>query len=208
MVNGRPAALVAKASWTSRIPRVNPHKLGSSLLSNLFTTPLGDWHSLQLEGHDGWWRCWRSTEFVLWVNADSPSKTVALSWWTAMKACPARPVQDGRQRAPSRKTRSSRWLLEKAIRATPRSPTPHGGAAARSRSSWLARACSTWSVNNWIAVAQWRAGKVRPRLHPSPLRSHPVWGPSLEQRVECVANRHRGELRHSFVLACSSMVSI
>ena len=71
----------------------NPHKLVITL-SNLFTTPLAtgipfswkDMTPVAMLALD---------EFVLWVNADSPYKTVA-ELVTAMKAAPRGPVQDGR----------------------------------------------------------------------------------------------------------------
>ena len=74
VVSTSPAAPAAKASSTSRRSKGNPHKLIITL-SNLFTTPLAtgipfNWKDLTPVA------MMALDEFVLWVNADKPYKTV------------------------------------------------------------------------------------------------------------------------------------
>ena len=93
----------------------NPNKLVITL-SNLFTTPLAtgipfswkDMTPVAMLALD---------EFVLWVNADSPYKTVE-EFVAAMKAAPPTASSRWAAPAPSRKTRSSpsRWKRRPARR--------------------------------------------------------------------------------------------
>jgi putative tricarboxylic transport membrane protein len=109
--------------------KANPHKLVISL-SNLFTTPLAtgipfswkDMTPVAMLALD---------EFVLWVNADSPYKTVA-ELVTAMKAAPAGQFKMGGTGS-KQEDRSSRSPSRR--RPAPRSPTCLTRAAERSRSS-------------------------------------------------------------------------
>ena len=83
----------------------DPHKIIITL-SNLFTTPLAtgvpfNWKDLTPVA------MLALDEFVLWVNAEAPYKTAG-DYVNAIKARQRRPVQDGRHRVASRKTRSSR----------------------------------------------------------------------------------------------------
>ena len=134
----------------------DPHKLIITL-SNLFTTPLAtgvpfNWKDLTPVA------MLALDEFVLWVNADTPYKT-AKEYLDAVKAA-ARTSSRWAAPARSRKTRSSPSRSRR--RPAPSSPTCRSRAAATSRCSWSA-STSTRRVNNPIeAVAQWRAGKLRP----------------------------------------------
>ena len=83
----------------------DPHKIIITL-SNLFTTPLAtgvpfNWKDLTPVA------MLALDEFVLWVNAESPYKTAA-RLHRRDQGRRRRPVQDGRHRLASRKTRSSR----------------------------------------------------------------------------------------------------
>ena len=134
----------------------NPHKIIITL-SNLFTTPLAtgipfNWKDMTPVA------MLALDEFVLWVNAEKPYKTVK-DYVDAVKAAPPA-HQDGRHRIqagrPDHHGRASRR------RPAPSSPTFPTRAAAKSRSSSSATT-SISTVNNPIeAVAQWRGGKLRP----------------------------------------------
>ena len=134
----------------------NPHKLIITL-SNLFTTPLAtgipfSWKDLTPVA------MMALDEFVLWVNADKPYKTAQGIYRRGQGRAPA--SSRWAAPAPSRKTRSS--LSRSRRRPAPSSPTSRTAAAARSRCSSSATT-SIPRVNNPIeAVAQWRAGKLKP----------------------------------------------
>ena len=134
----------------------NPHKLVITL-SNLFTTPLAtgipfNWKDMTPVA------MMALDEFVLWVNADKPYKT-AKDYIDAVKA---RDRHSSRWAAPapSRKTRSSPSRIEKATGAKfTYIPYKGGGEVAVQ----LVGKHVDSTVNNPIeAVAQWRAGKLRP----------------------------------------------
>ena len=124
------AVPAARASSTSRVPRATRNKLVITL-SNLFTTPLAtgipfswkDMTPVAMLALD---------EFVLWVNADLPYKTVA-----GVCRRPSRPRRTASSRwaapAPSRKTRSSPSPSKR--RPATRSPMSPTRAAEKSRSS-------------------------------------------------------------------------
>src|SRR5215203_6208749 len=134
----------------------NPHKLVITL-SNLFTTPLAtgipfswkDMTPVAMLALD---------EFVLWVNADSPYKTVA-ELVTAMKAAP-----DGTFKMGGTGSKQEDQIITVALeKATGKKltyiPYDGGGTVA----TQLVGAHIDSSVNNPIeAVAQWKAGKLRP----------------------------------------------
>ncbi|CAN5904664.1 tripartite tricarboxylate transporter substrate-binding protein [soil metagenome] len=134
----------------------NPHKLVITL-SNLFTTPLAtgipfswkDMTPVSMLALD---------EFVLWVNADSPYKTVA-EFVTALKAAPPGQFKMGGTGS-KQEDQIITVALEKATGAKlTYVPYKCGGEVAVQ----LVGKHIDATVNNPIeAVAQWRAGKVRP----------------------------------------------
>ena len=133
----------------------NPHKIIITL-SNLFTTPLAtgipfNWKDLTPVA------MLALDEFVLWVNADKPYKTVK-EYVDAVKA--ARRPSRWAVPARSRKTRSSRSRVEKAT-GTKFTYIPYKGGGEVAVQLVGNHVDST--VNNPIeAVAQWRGGKLRP----------------------------------------------
>ena len=135
----------------------DPHKIIITL-SNLFTTPLAtgvpfNWKDLTPVS------MLALDQFVLWVNADTPYKT-AKDYLAAAKGSAARTSSRWAAPARSRRTRSSPSRSRR--RPASSSPTCRSRAAATSRCNWSA-STSTRRVNNPIeAVAQWRAGKLRP----------------------------------------------
>lgn len=134
----------------------NPHKLIITL-SNLFTTPLAtgipfnfkDMTPVAMMALD---------EFILWVNADKPYKSVK-EYVTAIKAAP-----DGQFKMGGTGSKQEDQIitvaLEKAIgKKMTYIPYKGGGEVAVQ----LVGDHVDSTVNNPIeAVAQWRAGKVRP----------------------------------------------
>ena len=136
--------------------KANPHKLVITL-SNLFTTPLAtgipfswkDMTPVAMLALD---------EFVLWVNADSPYKTVA-ELVTAMKAAPPGQFKMGGTGS-KQEDQIITVALEKAT-GTKITYVPYKGGG--EVAVQLVGKHVDMTVNNPIeAVAQWRAGKVRP----------------------------------------------
>ncbi|MGE4044945.1 MAG: Bug family tripartite tricarboxylate transporter substrate binding protein [Acetobacteraceae bacterium] len=135
--------------------RGNPHKLIITL-SNLFTTPLAtgipvswkDMTPVAMMALD---------EFVLWVNADSPYRTVA-EYVAAIKAAPGRMKMGGT--GSKQEDQIITVALEKIVGAKlTYIPFKGGGEVAVQ----LVGNHINSTVNNPIeAVAQWRAGKLRP----------------------------------------------
>jgi tripartite-type tricarboxylate transporter receptor subunit TctC len=134
----------------------NPNKLIITL-SNLFTTPLAtgipfNWKDLTPVA------MMALDEFVLWVNAESPYKT-AKDYIAAIKAAP-----DGQFKMGGTGSKQEDQIITVALeRATGKKmtyiPYKGGGAVAVQ----LVGKHIDSSVNNPIeAVAQWRAGKLRP----------------------------------------------
>ena len=136
--------------------RGNPHMLVITL-SNLFTTPLAtgvpfNWRDLTPV------KMLALDEFVLWVNADSPYKTVA-ELVTAMKAAPAGQFKMGGTGS-KQEDQIITVALEKAT-GTKITYVPYKGGG--EVAVQLVGKHVDMTVNNPIeAVAQWRAGKVRP----------------------------------------------
>ncbi len=134
----------------------NPNKLVITL-SNLFTTPLAtgipfswkDMTPVSMLALD---------EFVLWVNADSPYKTVA-DYVKAVKAAPPGQFKMGGTGS-KQEDQIITVALEKAIGAKLTYVPYKGGGEVAVQ---LVGKHVDSTVNNPIeAVAQWRAGKVRP----------------------------------------------
>ena len=134
----------------------NPHKLVITL-SNLFTTPLAtgipfswkDMTPVAMLALD---------EFVLWVNADSPYKT-AQDYVTAMKAAPAGQFKMGGTGS-KQEDQIITVALEKATGAKMTYIPYKGGGEVAVQ---LVGKHVDSTVNNPIeAVAQWRAGSLRP----------------------------------------------
>jgi putative tricarboxylic transport membrane protein len=136
--------------------RGNPHKLVISL-SNLFTTPLAtgipfNWKDITPVA------MLALDEFVLWVNADKPYKT-AKEYIEAMKAAPPGQFKMGGTGS-KQEDQIITVAVEKAtgVKFT-YSPYKGGGEVAVQ----LVGGHIDSTVNNPIeAVAQWKAGKVRP----------------------------------------------
>ncbi len=136
--------------------RANPHKLVITL-SNLFTTPLAtgipfNWKDMTPVA------MLALDEFVLWVNADTPYKTVK-DYVTAMKAAPA-----GQFKMGGTGSKQEDQIITVAIEKIAGAkmtyiPFKGGGEVAVQ----LVGGHVDSTVNNPIeAVAQWRAGKLRP----------------------------------------------
>jgi len=136
--------------------KANPHKLVITL-SNLFTTPLAtgipfSWKEMTPVA------MLALDEFVLWVNADSPYKTVQ-EYVAAIKAAP-----DGQFKMGGTGSKQEDQIitvaLEKLIgKKLTYVPYKGGGEVAVQ----LVGKHVDSTVNNPIeAVAQWRAGKLRP----------------------------------------------
>jgi putative tricarboxylic transport membrane protein len=136
--------------------KANPHKLVITL-SNLFTTPLAtgipfSWKEMTPVS------MLALDEFVLWVNADSPYKTVQ-EYVAAIKAAP-----DGKFKMGGTGSKQEDQIItvaiEKAIgKKMTYVPYKGGGEVAVQ----LVGNHVDSTVNNPIeAVAQWRAGKLRP----------------------------------------------
>ena len=134
----------------------NPNKLVITL-SNLFTTPLAtgipfswkDMTPVSMLALD---------EFVLWVNADSPYKTVS-DFVQAIKAAPPGQFKMGGTGS-KQEDQIITVALEKAIGAKLTYVPYKGGGEVAVQ---LVGKHVDSTVNNPIeAVAQWRAGKVRP----------------------------------------------
>ncbi len=134
----------------------NPHKIIITL-SNLFTTPLAtgipfswkDMTPVAMLALD---------EFVLWVNADSPYKTVG-ELVAAMKAAPPGQFKMGGTGS-KQEDQIITVALEKAT-GTKITYVPYKGGG--EVAVQLVGKHVDMTVNNPIeAVAQWRAGKVRP----------------------------------------------
>jgi putative tricarboxylic transport membrane protein len=134
----------------------NPNKLVITL-SNLFTTPLAtgipfswkDMTPVAMLSLD---------EFVLWVNAESPYKTVE-EFVKAMKAAPPGQFRMGGTGS-KQEDQIITVALEKAI-GTKMTYVPYKGGG--EVAVQLVGKHVDATVNNPIeAVAQWRAGKVRP----------------------------------------------
>ncbi len=136
--------------------RANPHKLIITL-SNLFTTPLAtgipvswkDMTPVAMIALD---------EFVLWVNAESPIKTTA-DYIAAIKAAPA-----GKMKMGGTGSKQEDQIITVAIEkilGTKMTYVPFRGGGEVAVQLVGNHIDST--VNNPIeAVAQWRAGKLRP----------------------------------------------
>ena len=136
--------------------RGNPHKLVITL-SNLFTTPLGtgipfNWKDLTPVA------MMALDEFVLWVNAETPYKTVK-DYIDAVKAAPPGQFKMGGTGS-KQEDQIITVALEKATGAKfSYIPFRGGGEVAVQ----LVGNHVNSTVNNPIeAVAQWRGGKVRP----------------------------------------------
>jgi tripartite-type tricarboxylate transporter receptor subunit TctC len=134
----------------------NPHKLVITL-SNLFTTPLGtgipfNWKDLTPVA------MLALDEFVLWVNSDTPYKSVK-DYVDAAKAAPAGQFKMGGTGS-KQEDQIITVALEKATGAKfTYIPFRGGGEVAVQ----LVGGHVNSTVNNPIeAVAQWRGGKVRP----------------------------------------------
>ncbi len=136
--------------------RGNPHKLVITL-SNLFTTPLAtgipvswkDMTPVAMMALD---------EFVLWVNAESPYKTTA-DYIAAVKAAPAGQMKMGGTGS-KQEDQIITVAIEKIVgKKMTYVPFRGGGEVAVQ----LVGNHVDSTVNNPIeAVAQWRAGKLRP----------------------------------------------
>ena len=136
--------------------KANPHKLVITL-SKLFTTPLAtgipfSWKEMTPVA------MLALDEFVLWVNADSPYKTVQ-EYVAAIKAAP-----DGQFKMGGTGSKQEDQIITVAIeKATGKKMTyvPYKGGGEVAVQLVGKHVDST--VNNPIeAVAQWRAGKLRP----------------------------------------------
>ena len=133
--------------------RGNPHKLVITL-SNLFTTPLGtgipfNWKDLTPVA------MMALDEFVLWVNAETPYKSVK-DYVEAAKAAPGT-VQDGRHRLEAGRPDHHGRDREGDRRQVHLHSVKGGGEVAVQ----LVGKHVDSTVNNPIeAVAQWRAGQV------------------------------------------------
>jgi tripartite-type tricarboxylate transporter receptor subunit TctC len=134
----------------------DPHKIIITL-SNLFTTPLAtgvpfNWRDLTPV------KMMALDEFVLWVNADSPYKTVKDYSEAAKKAGPGKFKMAGT--GSKQEDQIITVALEKATGAKfTYVPFKGGGAVA----TQLVGGHVDSTVNNPIeAVAQWRGGKLRP----------------------------------------------
>jgi putative tricarboxylic transport membrane protein len=134
----------------------NPNKLIITL-SNLFTTPLAtgitfNWKDLSPVA------MMALDEFVLWVNADTPYKTAA-DYVNAIKAAP-----DGTFKMGGTGSKQEDQIITVALeKATGKKMTyiPYDGGG--TVATQLVGAHIDSSVNNPIeAVAQWKAGKLRP----------------------------------------------
>ena len=134
----------------------NPHKIVITL-SNLFTTPLAtgvpfNWRDLTPAA------MMALDEFVLWVNAKSPHQTVA-DYVAALKAAPA-----GQMKMGGTGSKQEDQIITAAIEQATGAkltyiPYKGGGDVA----AQLVGGHVDSSVNNPIeAVAQWRAGELRP----------------------------------------------
>jgi putative tricarboxylic transport membrane protein len=134
----------------------NPHKLIITL-SNLFTTPLGtgipfSWKDLTPVA------MLALDEFVLWVNADTPYKTVK-EYVDAVKAAPPGQFKMGGTGS-KQEDQIITVALEKATGAKFNYIPYRGGGEVAVQ---LVGNHVNSTVNNPIeAVAQWRGGKVRP----------------------------------------------
>jgi putative tricarboxylic transport membrane protein len=134
----------------------NPHKLVITL-SNLFTTPLGtgipfNWKDLTPVA------MMALDEFVLWVNASKPYKSVK-EYVDAVKAAPPSQFKMGGTGS-KQEDQIITVALEKAT-GTKFTYIPHRGGGAVAVQ--LVGNHIDSSVNNPIeAVAQWRAGELRP----------------------------------------------
>ena len=136
--------------------RGNPHKIVITL-SNLFTTPLAtgipfNWKDLTPVA------MLALDEFVLWVNSDSPYKT-AKDYVTAIKSGPSGEFKMGGTGSKQEDQIITVALEKAAGQKLTYIPYKGGGEVAVQ----LVGGHVTSTVNNPIeAVAQWRAGKVRP----------------------------------------------
>lgn len=134
----------------------NPHKIVITL-SNLFTTPLAtgipfSWEQITPVA------MLALDEFILWVNADSPHQTAA-DYVAALKAAPA-----GQMKMGGTGSKQEDQIITSAIEQATGAkltyiPYKGGGDVA----AQLVGGHIDSSVNNPIeAVAQWRAGELRP----------------------------------------------
>jgi putative tricarboxylic transport membrane protein len=136
--------------------RGNPHKIIITL-SNLFTTPLAtgipfNWKDLTPVA------MLALDEFVLWVNADKPYKSVK-EYVEAVKAAPASSMKMGGTGS-KQEDQIITVALEKATGAKFTYIPYRGGGEVAVQ---LVGGHVDSTVNNPIeAVAQWRGGKVRP----------------------------------------------
>jgi putative tricarboxylic transport membrane protein len=134
----------------------NPHKIVITL-SNLFTTPLAtgipfSWEQITPVA------MLALDEFILWVNSDSPHQTAA-DYVSALKAAPA-----GQMKMGGTGSKQEDQIITSAIEQATGGkltyiPYKGGGDVA----AQLVGGHIDSSVNNPIeAVAQWRAGELRP----------------------------------------------
>ena len=134
----------------------NPHKIIITL-SNLFTTPLATGVPFKWEDMTPV-AMLALDEFVLWVNAKSPHQTVA-DYVAALKAAPA-----GQMKMGGTGSKQEDQIITAAIEQATGTkftyiPYKGGGDVA----AQLVGGHVDFSVNNPIeAVAQWRAGELRP----------------------------------------------
>lgn len=146
----------AEAFLDVKNARRNPHKIVITL-SNLFTTPLAT-------GIPFAWRDLTPVamvaldEFVLWVNAKSPHQTAA-DYLAAVKAAPAGGMKMGGTGSKQEDQIITAAIEQAAGAKMTYVPYKGGGDVA----AQLVGGHVDSSVNNPIeAVAQWRAGELRP----------------------------------------------
>jgi putative tricarboxylic transport membrane protein len=165
--------------------RGNPHKLVVTL-SNLFTTPLAtgipfSWKDLTPVA------MMALDEFVLWVNADSPYKSVK-DYVAAMKAAPPGQFKMGGTGSKQEDQIITVALEKSAGVKMTYIPFKGGGEVAVQ----LVGGHIDSTVNNPIeAVAQWRAGKLRPLC-------------VFDEKVLPVTDKIAGDMAWSDIPTCKS----
>jgi tripartite-type tricarboxylate transporter receptor subunit TctC len=156
VVINRSGGAGAEAFLDVKSTRRNPHKIVITL-SNVFTTPLAtgipfSWQDLTPVA------MLALDEFILWVNAKSPHQTVA-DYVAALKSAPASGVKMG-----GTGSRQEDQIITSAIEqatGTKLTYVPYKGGG--DVAAQLVGGHVDSSVNNPIeAVAQWRAGELRP----------------------------------------------
>jgi putative tricarboxylic transport membrane protein len=165
--------------------RGNPHKLVVTL-SNLFTTPLAtgipfSWKDLTPVA------MMALDEFVLWVNADTPYKT-AQDYITAIKAAPPGQFKMGGTGSKQEDQIITVAIEKSAGVKMTYIPFKGGGEVAVQ----LVGGHIDSTVNNPIeAVAQWRAGKLRPLC-------------VFDQKALPVTDKIAGDMAWSDIPTCKS----